>query len=48
MGKYLYYPYLLIFCTVVVHISNKNISYVSKLNESKNLSFWGKIFKFRA
>ena len=36
------------FCTVVVHILNKDISYGSKLNESKNLSFWGKIFKFRA
>ena len=27
-------------CTVVVHILNKDISYDSKLNESKNLSFW--------
>ena len=35
-------------CTVVVHIINKDISYDSKLNECKNLSFWGKIFKFRA
>ena len=35
-------------CTVVVHIINKDISYDSKLNESKNLSFLGKIFKFRA
>ena len=29
-------------CTGAVHILNKNISYDSKLNESKNLSFWGK------
>ena len=29
------------FCTVVVHILNKDIIYGSKLNESKNLSFWG-------
>ena len=36
------------FCTVVVYILNKAISYESKLNESKHLSFWGKIFKFRA
>ena len=36
------------FCTVVVHILNKDISYDSKLNECKHLSFWGKIFKFRA
>ena len=36
------------FCTVVVHVLNKDISYDSKLNESKNLSFGGKIFKFRA
>ena len=36
------------FCTVVVHILNKDISYDSKLNESTNESFWGKIFKFRA
>ena len=36
------------FCTVVVHILNKDISYDSKLNELKKLSFWGKIFKFRA
>ena len=34
------------FCTVVVHTLNKDISYDSKLNESKKLSFWGKIFKF--
>ena len=34
------------FCTVVVHILNKDVSYDSKLNKSKNLSFWGKIFKF--
>ena len=34
------------FCTVVVHILNKEISYDSKLNRSKNLSFCGKIFKF--
>ena len=36
------------FCPVVVHILNKDISYSSKLSESKNESFWGKIFKFRA
>ena len=29
------------FCTMVVHILNKDISYDSKLNESKNFSFWG-------
>ena len=28
-------------------ILNKDISYDLKLNESKNLSFWGKILKFR-
>ena len=36
------------FCPVVVHILNKDISYASKLSESKNEPFWGKIFKFRA
>ena len=36
------------FCPVVVHILIKDISYASKLSESKNESFWGKIFKFRA
>ena len=36
------------FCTVLVHILNKDISYDSKLNESTNLSFWGKIFNFCA
>ena len=36
------------FAQVVVHILNKDISYASKLSESKNESFWGKIFKFRA
>ena len=39
MGEYLYYPYLLIYwykvCTVVFHISNKDISYDSKLTLSK-------------
>ena len=33
---------------MVVHILNKDISYDSKLNESTNKSFWGKIFKLRA
>ena len=33
--------------TVVVHTLSKDISYVSKLNESTNESFLGKIFKFR-
>ena len=36
------------FCRVVVHILNKDIRYASKLSESKNESFWGKIFKFCA
>ena len=36
------------FCTVVVHILNKDISYDSKLNVSKKVSFWGEIFKFCA
>ena len=49
-GKYLQYPYLLIywykFCTVVVHILNKDIICDTKLKKSKNKPFWGKIFKF--
>ena len=36
------------FCTVVVHILIKNISYDIRLNKSKISQFWGKIFKFRA
>ena len=35
------------FCTVVV-VAYKDISYDSKLNESKNSSFWDIIFEFRA
>ena len=34
-------------CTIVVHILNKDIIYYTKLKKSKNLPFWGKIFKFR-
>ena len=33
---------------MVVHVLNKDISYDSKLNGSKNLSFWCNIFKFGA
>ena len=36
------------FCTVVVHILIKDISYDIRLNKSKISPFWGKIFKFRA
>ena len=36
------------FCTVVVHILIKDISYDIRLNKSKISQFWGKIFKFRA
>ena len=36
------------FCTVVVHILIKDISYDIRLNQSKISPFWGKIFKFRA
>ena len=34
------------FCTVVVHILDKDIIYDNKLKKSKNKPFWGKIFKF--
>ena len=34
------------FCTVVVHILNKDIIYDTMLKKSKNLPFLGKIFKF--
>ena len=33
------------FCTVVVHILIKDISYDIRLNKSKISPFWGKIFK---
>ena len=36
------------FCTVVVHILIKDISYDIRLNKSKFSQFWGKIFKFHA
>ena len=36
------------FCTVVVHILIKDISYDIGLNKSKISQFWGKIFKFCA
>ena len=36
------------FCTVVVHILIKDISYDIRLNKSKTSQYWGKIFKFRA
>ena len=36
------------FCTVVVHILIKDISYDIRLNKSKISKFLGKIFKFRA
>ena len=36
------------FCTVVVHILIKDISYNIKLNKPKISQFCGKIFKFRA
>ena len=36
------------FCTMVVHILIKDISYDIRLNKSKISQFWGKIFQFRA
>ena len=36
------------FCTVVVHMLIKDISYDIRLNKSKICPFWGKIFEFRA
>ena len=36
------------FCTLVVHVLIKDISYDIRLNKSKISQFWCKIFKFRA
>ena len=36
------------YCTVVIHILIKDISYDIRLNKSKISQCWGKIFKFRA